>query len=75
MSFDIILNLVIFILQHCDASIESLYDLIYVPMVICNIIRPQWAVAVARTPAGQWADAAPSIMFIIHYTPNTALLD
>ena len=70
--FDIKLNLFICSLQHCDATIKSLYNLIYVPMVICNIIRPQLAAAVARAPAGQWADAAPSIMYIIHYTLLTA---
>ena len=53
MSFDIDLNLLIFILHDCDAAIRSFYDLIYVPMVICNIIMPQWAAAMARAPAGQ----------------------
>ena len=67
-SFDIKSNLFICSLHDCDAAIKSLYELIYVPMVICNIIMPQWAAAVARAPAGQWADTAPSIMFIIHYT-------
>ena len=66
--FEIKLNLFICSLQDCDAAIKWLYDLIYVPVVICNIIRPQWAAAVAREPAGQWADTAPSTMFIIHYT-------
>ena len=70
--FDIKLNLFICSLHDCDAAIKSLYELIYVPMVICNIIMPQWAAAVARTPAGQWVDAAPSIMFIIHYTLHSA---
>ena len=70
--FDIKLNLSICSLHDCDAAIKSLYELIYVPMVICNIIRPQLAAAVARAPAGQWADAAPSIMYIIHYTLLTA---
>ena len=71
--FDIKLNLFICSLQDCDATIKPLYELIYVPMVICNIISPQWAGAVARTPAGQWVDAAPSIMFIIHYTLHSAV--
>ena len=70
--FDIILNLFISSLHDWDAAIKSLYDLIYVTVVICNIIMPQWAAAMARTPAGQWVDAAPSIMFINYYTLLTA---
>ena len=64
--------ILLFYLTACNAAIKSLYDLIYVSMVICNIIRPHWAAAVARTPAGQRDTAAPSIMFIIHYTLHSA---